>query len=103
MFLRTLAVVTSGLVTLCATAALGETLKWPIVWIDYDAKVAADRLLHAGVNKWDPGRLVPFVACSPKEGTAITAVGVHPFSGYADVVVNDQSGCAGVVDLENIQ
>ena len=71
------------------------------VWIDYEAMKGADRLIHAGVNRWDPVRLLPFVACIVDSGTEITVTGLHAFSGYADVVVTSGS-CTGVVHLDAI-
>lgn len=71
------------------------------VWIDYEAMKGADRLIHAGVNSWDPIRLLPFVACVVDPGTQITVTGLHAFYGYADVVVTSRN-CAGVVHLDAI-
>ncbi len=71
------------------------------VWIDYEAMKGADRLIHAGVNRWDPIRLLPFVACIVDPGTEITVTGLHAFYGYAEVVVASQN-CAGVVHLQAI-
>lgn len=72
------------------------------VWIDNEAMNGADRLIHAGVNRWDPRRLLPFVACIVDSGTEITVTGLHAFNGYADVVVTSSS-CAGVVHLDAIK
>jgi plasmid stability protein len=61
----------------------------------------ADRLIHAGVNGWDPSRLLPFLSCFAEPGAEITVTATHAFYGYAEVVVASQK-CAGVVHLEAI-
>src|SRR5664280_416865 len=84
-----------------ASPAVGMTLKphQTTVWIDYEAMKGADRLIHAGVNGWDPSRLLPFLSCFAEPGAEITVTATHAFYGYAEVVVASQK-CAGVVHLE---
>ncbi len=86
-----------------ASPAVGMTLKphQTAVWIDYEAMKGADRLIHAGVNGWDPSRLLPFLSCFAEPGAEITVTATHAFYGYAEVVVASQK-CAGVVHLEAI-
>jgi hypothetical protein len=84
-----------------ANPAVGMTLKphQTAVWIDYEAMKGGDRLIHAGVNGWDPSRLLPFLSCFAEPGAEITVTATHAFYGYAEVVVASQK-CAGVVHLE---
>ena len=86
-----------------ANPAVGVTLKphQTAVWIDYEAMKGGDRLIHAGVNGWDPSRLLPFLSCFAEPGAEITVTATHAFYGYAEVVVASQK-CAGVVHLEAI-
>jgi hypothetical protein len=100
-FSKTLGVTGVGLVVLVAPLkAMSLKPHHSIVWIDYDAMLAADRLIEAGVNTREPDRLHPFVACIREPGTPITVVRLHTLYDYAEVDADSgASRCAGVVHL----
>ena len=72
-----------------------------VVWRNAKAQDEGSALIRAGVNKRDPARLVPFIACIVPPGTrAVTIIARIVFSHDIRVVEGEHAGCVGSVPLE---
>jgi hypothetical protein len=69
-----------------------------VVWRDAPAQDEGLALIRAGVNKIDPSRLLPFIACIVAPGTRAVGTRVDFFLSYRITVLDGtHAGCRGVV------
>jgi hypothetical protein len=71
-----------------------------IVWRNAKAQDEGTALIRAGVNKTDPSRLLPFIACIVPPGTKAVTTTPRIFSHDIKVVEGEHTGCVGNVPTE---
>ena len=71
-----------------------------IVWRTAKAQDEGAALIRAGVNKTDPSRLMPLIACIVPAGTRAVTTTARIFSHDVRVVEGPHAGCTGNVPSE---
>ena len=71
-----------------------------VVWRNAKAQDEGAALIRAGVNKSDPSRLLPFIACIVAPGTKAVTTTARIFSHDVRVIEGEHSGCVGNVPTE---
>jgi hypothetical protein len=71
-----------------------------VVWRNAKAQDEGAALIRAGVNKSDPSRLLPFIACIVAPGTKAVTTTARIFSHDIRVIEGEHSGCVGNVPTE---
>jgi hypothetical protein len=100
----------SGIATLFLVAPAAEAIEGrlqpigtatvAIVWRNAKAQDEGVALIRAGVNRTDPARLLPFIACIVGPGTKAVTTTARIFSHDVRVVEGPHSGCLGNVPSE---
>lgn len=74
------------------------------IWRDRTAHEEAMRLINAGVHRTQPQLVMPLIACIvPSDTTVVTLPGGGWTTNQIMVVDGPQSGCRGIVPMEDVQ